>query len=45
MNNIRRTPVVVCLLLLGLMARTANTAEPAAENPGSEGDGSVTVGP
>ena len=30
---------------MGLMAHTANTAEPPAENPGSEGDGSFTVGP
>jgi enterochelin esterase family protein len=30
---------------VSLTAHTANTAEPPAENPGSEGDGSFTIGP
>jgi predicted alpha/beta superfamily hydrolase len=45
MNNMRRTVVGVCFLLMGLMVHTGNTAEHPAENPGSEGDGSFTIGP
>src|SRR5678815_3925662 len=45
MNNMYRTAGAVCFLLMGLMVRAANTAEPPAENPGSEGDGTFTIGP
>jgi enterochelin esterase family protein len=44
MNNTRRMAVNVGFLMC-LMVHTANTAEPPAENPGAEGDGSFTVGP
>jgi enterochelin esterase-like enzyme len=45
MNNTRRMAAGVCFLFVSLTAHTANTAEPPAENPGSEGDGSFTIGP
>src|SRR5438093_1532076 len=43
MNNVRRFAVGFCCLILAV--QIANAVEPPAENPGSEGDGSFTVGP
>ena len=48
MNHSRHTPLRVFLsliTLLGLAAHTARAIEPAAENPGAEGDGEFTIGP
>ena len=48
MPTTRRTPRRVFLSLLtltGLLAHTGWAVETYAENPGSEGDGSITVGP
>ena len=44
MNNMRCTAIGLCFLV-GLMVDKANAIEPPAENPGSEGDGSFTIGP
>src|ERR1041385_3129158 len=45
MNNTRRLAVGVCILLTGFTIHTAHAAAPPAETPGSEGDGSFTIGP
>jgi predicted alpha/beta superfamily hydrolase len=47
MNNTRRLPLGVCFCLIGLVSffNPAFAAQSYAENPGSDGDGSFTVGP
>ena len=48
MNHSRRTPLRVLfsiLTLIGLTVGMTRAIEPAAENPGSDGDGEFTIGP
>ena len=48
MHTTLRTPRRVFLSLLtlaGLLAHTGSAVDTYTENPGSEGDGSITVGP
>jgi iron(III)-enterobactin esterase len=44
MHHSRRTPLRVLFSLAALIG-IASAAEPAAENPGTEGDGEFTIGP
>lgn len=45
MINTRGISVAASFGLLGLLIHTAMTADSYSENPGSEGDGTYTIGP
>ncbi len=48
MHTTRRTThrvFLALITLLGLLAHTAKAVETYTENPGSDGDGTITVGP
>jgi enterochelin esterase-like enzyme len=38
-------PILLCAALITLLALSANAAQTSADDPGSEGDGNLTIGP